>query len=140
MIREHSLPDTGFRVLGVVELACNLPDHGLSAWDRGTIVGVYPTGAFEVEFIDAAGRTVAVVTLESEQLRATRKQSCRRRQRRWGQGILGFAKKAMTEVDENSYWPTDKSIFPAHLDDSGEGAEEPAVGPSTLFFLRSMSA
>lgn len=52
----------------MVELTIDLPEHGLFAGDRGTIVRVHTADAFEVEFI-ADGRTVGVLTLEADQLR-----------------------------------------------------------------------
>lgn len=43
---------------------------GLEAGDVGTVVHVYPDGqAYEVEFVTLDGRTTAVATLESQQVR-----------------------------------------------------------------------
>lgn len=54
--------------LDLITLTTDLPDYDLKAGDRGTIVLVHGQGeAFEVEFIKA-GRTVAVTTLESDQV------------------------------------------------------------------------
>lgn len=36
----------------------------------GVVVGTYPKGASEVEFVNAAGDTLAVLTLEPEDLRS----------------------------------------------------------------------
>ena len=46
------------------------PEHGLEAGDVGTVVHCYGNGeAFEVEFTSAAARTIAVLTVEKEELR-----------------------------------------------------------------------
>ena len=53
-----------------VVLMANLPKEGLLSGDVGTIVHIYKGGvAFEVEFITLTGRTVAVATVETSQLR-----------------------------------------------------------------------
>ena len=53
-----------------VVLTRSLPDHDLEAGDVGAIVHVYDAGkAFEVEFVAGSGSTVAVVTLESDDVR-----------------------------------------------------------------------
>jgi hypothetical protein len=57
----------------VVVLRRDLPDHGLVADDVGTIVGVYRSGGYEVEFTATAGDTVAVVTLADEDIRPRRR-------------------------------------------------------------------
>lgn len=54
--------------LELIRLISDLPDYSLKAGDRGTIVLVHGQGeAYEVEFIKS-GRTVAVTTLEPEQI------------------------------------------------------------------------
>lgn len=56
--------------LDAVALTCDLPKHGLMRGDVGTAVLVHGEGAgFEVEFVGYDGRTVALVTLESAQVR-----------------------------------------------------------------------
>jgi len=60
MLREHDL----------VVLRRDLPKHALEAGDVGVVVGTYPKGAYEVEFVNAAGETLAVLTLEPEDLRS----------------------------------------------------------------------
>jgi hypothetical protein len=52
-----------------VILTSDLPEFGLKAGDIGTIVHVYRDAAYEVEFVTLDGRTVAVVTLEKDQVR-----------------------------------------------------------------------
>jgi hypothetical protein len=56
--------------LDEVILACDLPDHGLSAGDLGTVVLVHRGAAgYEVEFTSLDGETIAVVTLMANQVR-----------------------------------------------------------------------
>jgi Domain of unknown function (DUF4926) len=53
----------------VVTLTVDLPDHGLKRGDRGAVVMVYGNGvAFEVEFVAPDGTTLALLTLNSEQI------------------------------------------------------------------------
>jgi hypothetical protein len=56
--------------LDAVALACDLPRHGLVRGDVGTAVLVHDNGAaFEVEFVGYDGHTVALLTLERDQVR-----------------------------------------------------------------------
>ncbi len=56
--------------LDAVALTCNLPKHGLVRGDVGTAVLVHGNGvAFEVEFVGYDGHTVALLTLERDQVR-----------------------------------------------------------------------
>lgn len=58
------------RELDTVALTHALPEYGLVAGDVGAVVHRYPNGAaFEVEFVTAAGETVAVVTLTPSDVR-----------------------------------------------------------------------
>ena len=60
MLSEHSL----------VVLTGDIPDSGLYAGDVGAIVHVYGQGtAYEVEFVDGDGTTIALITLKSEAVR-----------------------------------------------------------------------
>lgn len=53
-----------------VVLTRDVPEHGLAEGDVGTIVHAYKDGrAYEVEFTLASGDTVAVLTLEAEDVR-----------------------------------------------------------------------
>ena len=53
-----------------VILACDLPEHGLSAGDIGTAALVHRNEAgYEVEFTALDGDTIAVVTLMANQVR-----------------------------------------------------------------------
>jgi hypothetical protein len=57
--------------LDPVALTGDLPAHGLKRGDVGTAVLVHGNGAaFEVEFVGYDGRTVALVTLERDQVRS----------------------------------------------------------------------
>jgi hypothetical protein len=54
----------------VIVLNRSLPENCLEAGDVGTIVHVYRNGdGFEVEFVTGNGETIAVVTLESGDVR-----------------------------------------------------------------------
>ncbi len=56
--------------LDVVALTCDLVGRGLVRGDVGTAVLVHGNGAaFEVEFVGYDGHTVALVTLERDQVR-----------------------------------------------------------------------
>ena len=54
----------------VVELQCELPEQCLKKGMRGVIVAVFdePEHAFEVEFCNERGETIAEVSLKPEQL------------------------------------------------------------------------
>lgn len=54
-----------------VILTCDLPEHGLSAGDIGTVVLVHRGHkGYEVEFTSVDGATIAVVTLMANQVRS----------------------------------------------------------------------
>jgi len=56
--------------LDSVVLTTDLPEHGLSAGDIGTVVLVHEGGkGCTVEFMTLAGRTIAVITLLANQIR-----------------------------------------------------------------------
>ena len=56
--------------LDCVALKVDLPEHGLAAGDVGAVVHIHKGGQrYEVEFVTFEGRTVAVVTLASSQVR-----------------------------------------------------------------------
>ena len=57
--------------LDAVALTCDLPEHRLTRGDVGTAVLVHDKGtAFEVEFVGYDGHTVALLTLERNQVRS----------------------------------------------------------------------
>lgn len=54
-----------------IVLTTNVPEYGLQAGDVGTIVHIYEGAqAYEVEFVTLTGKTVAVVTVPSNQARS----------------------------------------------------------------------
>jgi len=55
--------------LDTVVLVRDIPEHGLCAGDLGAVVEVYPPDGLEVEFVTASGRTKALVTLKSSDVR-----------------------------------------------------------------------
>ena len=55
--------------LDVVVLNKDLPAHGLKRGDLGAVVEVYSPDEVEVEFVTASGRTQALVTLPSADVR-----------------------------------------------------------------------
>ena len=53
-----------------VVLTRDVPEDGLVAGDVGTVVHVYGAGeGYEVEFLTTSGRTVAVATLDADDVR-----------------------------------------------------------------------
>jgi hypothetical protein len=58
-----------YQALDTVVLVRDLPAHGLKAGDLGAVVELYPPDALEVEFVTASGRTTALVTLKSSDVR-----------------------------------------------------------------------
>jgi len=58
-----------YRLLETVVLARGLPAHGLEAGDLGAVVHVYEPDGLEVEFVTAAGKTQALVTLREADVR-----------------------------------------------------------------------
>ena len=58
-----------FKLFDTVVLKRDLPEAGLRAGDLGAIVEVHDADHFEVEFIAASGRTQALITLRSDDMR-----------------------------------------------------------------------
>lgn len=56
-------------ILSTVVLIKDLPKYGLKAGDIGTIVERYEPDGIEVEFVTASGRTRALVTLKTNDVR-----------------------------------------------------------------------
>jgi hypothetical protein len=54
-------------LLDVVELLVELPELGLRSGAQGTIVHCYPDNAYEVEFINDEGETLALHALTADQ-------------------------------------------------------------------------
>lgn len=60
MITEHSL----------VVLDCDPPNEKLNRGDVGTVAHVYrDRAAYEVEFVDGGGKTIALLTVEAKDVR-----------------------------------------------------------------------
>ena len=58
------------KALDTVVLSRDVPEHGLKRGDIGAVVHCYKSGkGFEVEFITGKGETVAVVTLNKQDVR-----------------------------------------------------------------------
>ena len=58
------------QILDVVVLERDLPAHGLKRGDLGAVVETCGPDAVAVEFVAASGRTQALVTLASRDIRA----------------------------------------------------------------------
>jgi Domain of unknown function (DUF4926) len=59
--------------LETVALARDLPEHGLKTGDLCAVVHAYADGeAFEVEFVDLAGETLALITVNRDDVRPVR--------------------------------------------------------------------
>ena len=61
-----------FGELDTVVLLRDFPEVGLRAGDLGAVVQVYEDEGLEVEFVTASGRTQALVTLETADVRPVR--------------------------------------------------------------------
>jgi hypothetical protein len=69
------LSDFMMKELDTVVLTHDIAQHGLKQGDIGTVVHVYQdSAAYEVEFVTGEGRTVAVLTLQPEEIRPFRNQ------------------------------------------------------------------
>jgi Domain of unknown function (DUF4926) len=59
-----------FKLLDVVALVKDIPELGLNRDQEGTILEIYNNGvAFEVDFVDDEGKTIALETIKSEYLK-----------------------------------------------------------------------
>jgi hypothetical protein len=58
-----------FDKLETVVLVRDLPEHGLREGDLGAVVQLYEPDGLEVEFVTAAGKTKALVTLTATDVR-----------------------------------------------------------------------
>lgn len=59
-----------FKALDTIVLNREIPEHGLCPGDLGVVVEVYPPDGLEIEFVTASGRTTALVTLKTTDIRA----------------------------------------------------------------------
>lgn len=60
----------GYKELDTVVLNRDLPEQGLRRGDLGAVVQLYGADAVEVEFVTASGRTQALVTLATGDVRS----------------------------------------------------------------------
>ena len=58
-----------FQLLETVVLVRDLPERGLRSGDLGAVVQVYEPDGVEVEFVTAAGKTQALITLRATDIR-----------------------------------------------------------------------
>ena len=56
------------KVLDVVAVMEEVPDHGLRRGEVGTVVDQWKDGAYEVEFSDDSGEAYAFAALRADQL------------------------------------------------------------------------
>lgn len=56
------------KVLDVVAVLEDVPQHGLLRGEVGTVVELWKDGAFEVEFSDTSGKAYAFAALRGDQL------------------------------------------------------------------------
>jgi len=59
---------TRLELFAVVALLRDLPEHGLTRGQVGTVVEIYSPNDAEVEFIDGEGYTYALATLRTHDL------------------------------------------------------------------------
>ena len=59
-----------FKTLDTVVLNRDFPEYGLRAGDLGAVVEVYAPDGLDVEFVTASGRTEALITLKTSDVRA----------------------------------------------------------------------
>jgi hypothetical protein len=57
------------KLLDTVVLQRNMPDYGVKTGDIGAVVETYEPDGIEVEFVTAAGKTQALLTLKVEDVR-----------------------------------------------------------------------
>ena len=58
-----------FRELETVVLERDIPEHGLRKGDLGAVVELYEPDGLDVEFVGASGKTQALVTLQTNDVR-----------------------------------------------------------------------
>ena len=59
-----------YKLLEIVVLNTDLPEHGLKKGDLGAVVQIYEPDGLEVEFVSASGQTQALVTLQVDAVRS----------------------------------------------------------------------
>jgi len=73
-----------FRLLDVVVLERDIPQHRIRRGAVGAIVEVYEPDEIEVEFVDASGKTLAVLTLSIDDVRPAGDDDLTRHRKRAG--------------------------------------------------------
>jgi hypothetical protein len=58
-----------YRVLDTVVLDRDVSEHGLRKGDLGSVVEIYEPDGLEIEFVTASGRSAALLTLNSRDVR-----------------------------------------------------------------------
>ena len=58
-----------YQLLETVVLVRDVPEHALRAGDLGAVVETYGDAGVEVEFVEVSGRTQAVATLSTHDVR-----------------------------------------------------------------------
>ncbi|MDO8477191.1 MAG: DUF4926 domain-containing protein [Candidatus Rokubacteria bacterium] len=58
-----------YQVLDTIVLDRDLAEHGLRKGDLGSVVEIYEPDGLEVEFVTAAGRSAALLTLNGRDVR-----------------------------------------------------------------------
>jgi hypothetical protein len=58
-----------YLLLDTIVLDRDMPEHGLRKGDLGAVVEVYEPNGLEVEFVTASGRTAALLTLNTRDVR-----------------------------------------------------------------------
>ena len=61
-----------YKALDTVVLDRDIPEQGLQRGDLGAVVQTYDPDGLEVEFVNAAGRTQALITLTTRDVRPVR--------------------------------------------------------------------
>jgi hypothetical protein len=69
---------TNVKLLSVVALTRDIPEHGLVRGQVGTVGEVLKSGVFEVDFSDDTGRTYASLPVRSEDLVPLHRNSMRK--------------------------------------------------------------
>lgn len=62
------MKDETIKLLDIVALLTEVPEMNLQRGQIGTVVEEYSETDYEVEFSDNSGRTIALLTLSTEQL------------------------------------------------------------------------
>jgi hypothetical protein len=68
MCYKITVQNASVKLLDVVALLEDRPSEGLASGQVGTVVEVLAPGVFEVEFLDANGRTVALTEMKRAEL------------------------------------------------------------------------